>query len=116
MSWHTDAWPGLLALLCSGRLEDEERCCRRLAIDWMAFKRCNDLGSQSLFLKNIALMSKFNSKPLSEVVHMLPSEGHKLEPEHLQQLRELSTCIWGGWGADKIGGAGQQGSEGAGVL
>ena len=47
-------------------------------------------------------MSKFNTKPLSEVAHMLPSEGHKLEPEHLQQLRELSTGIWGGWGQTKL--------------
>ena len=102
MAWHTEGWPGLLALLCSGRPEDDRLCCSLLATDWRAFCQCQELGRSSLFLRNLAKMSPFNTRPLSELVDKLPAQGDTLLPEDLEEVRALSKAIWSGWGQTRL--------------
>ena len=102
MSWHSNSWPGLLALLLSTNPEDARRCVKELVADWRVFAECKRLSTGSLFLANLCKYSVFSTRLMSEVVDLLPAVGDVMEEDCLQQLIELARHIFEGWGASKI--------------
>eukprot|EP00974_Lingulodinium_polyedra_P048213 4627644-Lingulodinium_polyedra.AAC.1 len=102
MGWHSQAWPGLLALLCTGNQEDQELCIATLTADWRAFSKCSSFSGSSLFHANLAKTSQFHTRPMSEVVDLLPAEGATLLPSDLEDLRQVSHNIWSGWGQTRL--------------
>ena len=71
MSWHTDCFPGLLALLCSGSEADKARCVEELRLDAEALKTCSEKGANCLFYKNVARCSPLQTKPMAEILPQL---------------------------------------------
>eukprot|EP00974_Lingulodinium_polyedra_P099587 9645527-Lingulodinium_polyedra.AAC.1 len=102
MSWHTDSYPGLLALLCTGQAEDSARLVQELCEDYQAFLGLGALVETSTFHKNLQLMSLFHTRPLSELVDLLPAVGTTLPAGTLEFLQDYSRSMWSGWGQSKV--------------
>eukprot|EP00974_Lingulodinium_polyedra_P104180 10082660-Lingulodinium_polyedra.AAC.1 len=77
MSWHTDSWPGLLALATSPTPQVQQSCVARLTKDYQAWLERSTYKKGSQFLRNATAMSPFNTVLMKEVAEALakPMEG-----------------------------------------
>ena len=101
MSWHTDYWPGLLGLVTSPDPADKQACVDELVKDWQAFTDCA-AQKDSLFLKNLVRTSPFRTKPMAEVVDLLPAVGSTMSVADMEDLQRFAEVVWSGFGQSKV--------------
>ena len=102
MAWHSESWPGLLALLASGKDADLELCLRKLRLDSEALAEAHAYGRSNVFLRNASRMSPLTRRPVSEVANLLFSVRPGLSTEEVQQLKAWGKNLWSGWGQTKV--------------
>ena len=102
MSWHSDSWPGLLALLCSPLQADVDDCLVQLDNDNLALLTCQTKAAASLFLKNMARMSPLTNAVMSDLCARVLPLGRGMAPADLSYAQSLSRDIWSSWGQSKV--------------
>eukprot|EP00974_Lingulodinium_polyedra_P054724 5265375-Lingulodinium_polyedra.AAC.1 len=102
MSWHTDCWPGLVALLCSDKAADKDYCTQQLALDSAALASCKEQSKGSLFLQNLCRMSPLATKPMSEWAELLNPVSQTFAATDRQALEELAKETWSSLGQSKV--------------
>eukprot|EP00974_Lingulodinium_polyedra_P063439 6124620-Lingulodinium_polyedra.AAC.1 len=95
MSWHSTGWPGLLGLLCSPHQEDVQKAIGELVDDYKTFQLATTLGKSSLFLRNLAKTSPFNTTLMQEIGDWATASADPTNDAALQsQLCALAKQIW----------------------
>ena len=102
MAWHSETWPGLLALLASGEDSDLELCLRKLRVDAEALAEAHAHGRSNIFLRNASRMSPLSRRPVSEVADLLFTVRPGLTTAESQQLKAWGQRLWSNWGQTKV--------------
>ena len=99
-SWHSDSWPGLLALACSEDLDDVQRCVQVLRCDFRAWSKAKELAGASTFLRNLADQSPFNTTLMGELgLFAFATEDDAAVRE---TLRTVAMAVFRSWNQSKV--------------
>eukprot|EP00969_Alexandrium_andersonii_P070965 3133889-Alexandrium_andersonii.AAC.1 len=72
MAWHSEHYPGRLALLCSPGA-DFQTWLDRLLLDFRAYTTCKELGTGDTFLAKLAASSCFETTVMADVAAVASS-------------------------------------------
>eukprot|EP00974_Lingulodinium_polyedra_P005403 508713-Lingulodinium_polyedra.AAC.1 len=102
MAWHSQSWPGLLALLCSNDPQDTARCLELLRTDWEALQACEEKARHSLVLQNAVAMSPLKARPMVELCEKLSHDDPPMAPTDASAAARLSYDLFSGFGQSKV--------------
>jgi hypothetical protein len=102
MSWHTDTWPGLLALLNSPSEEDKVACIEELNRDHCILLTCHTKVVGSVFYRNLCKVSPLAAKPMSEIRDLLTLTQPWMTPADRLALEAFSNKVFSSWGQTKV--------------
>ena len=103
MTWHTEGYPGRIALLLSTNKEEQAAFLARFKADHAAFQAASELQSGDPFLKSALRGSFFHTTLGAELADLLcPKHPTASEGHQLQEAVQVALDLFGGWGQTKV--------------
>lgn len=102
LSWHTDCWPGKLALACSPKPEERHLCLTELKADHKAFLAAKDRSKGDSFLQKLVSYSPFQTAVVRELAEHVSSGVSGTDSEEEAWLSKQGLEVFGGLGNTKL--------------
>eukprot|EP00974_Lingulodinium_polyedra_P016367 1585477-Lingulodinium_polyedra.AAC.1 len=101
MAWHSEYYPGRLALLLSTNPADVTAFLARLKEDYQVYQECVGQKQGSSFLQAAVRASPFETTFTKELAHFLcPSDGHP-DQATIQAAKACAQAVYSGFGQSK---------------
>ena len=102
LAWHSDGWPGLLALFASSDQATREAARALLLEDYRHFEALKLLALGNSFYQRIVNLSPFKTTLVAEIAARIREASDSEQKATLTLTSEICTLLFSGWGQTKV--------------